>query len=94
MLFDALTCALLVLYPPKDLPNWLSFVNLVLVGVIFVSTALFSSPNHHHLREKGFDETVITNLVNGNWIRTIAWSVRLLLLSGFLLQNSKSELNF
>ena len=89
MLFEAATGALLVLNPPKDIPQWLTLSNLVLIAIIFVATAFFSIPNHHHLREKGFDETVINNLVNGNWIRTIAWSLRLILLMGYLIQNSK-----
>jgi hypothetical protein len=92
MLFEAATGALLVLYPPDDMPQWLTLLNLVLIAIIFVATAFFSVPNHHHLREQGFDETVIKNLVNGNWIRTLAWSLRLLLLTRFLLQYSQIKL--
>ncbi len=88
MLFEAATGALLVLNPPKDIPQGLILTNLLLVAIIFVATAVLSVPNHHLLREKGYDETVIKNLVNGNWIRTITWSLRLLLLTGFLLQKA------
>lgn len=85
MLFEAASALWLVLTPPKGFPLWLGLSNLALVGVIFAATALFSIPNHHVLRESGFDERVITQLVNGNWVRTLAWSIRLLLMGGWTL---------
>jgi hypothetical protein len=83
MIFEAASALWLVLYPPKAFPLWLAFVNLALVGLIFMATVLWSIPNHHALREGGFQEGVIHQLVNGNWVRTIAWSLRLLLLGGW-----------
>lgn len=85
MLFEAASAVWLLFSPPKALPLWLTVTNLALVGVIFAATALLSIPNHHALRESGFDAQVITQLVNGNWVRTLAWSIRLGLLGGWAL---------
>jgi hypothetical protein len=47
----------------------------VLVLIIWLSTFTLQVPMHKRLaREK--NETVIRHLVNSNWIRTIAWSIK------------------
>ncbi|MEM8965274.1 MAG: hypothetical protein AAGE93_02580 [Bacteroidota bacterium] len=48
----------------------------VLLIVIWLVTFLVSSPIHGQLATQGYDEKLITKLVNTNWIRTVAWSVR------------------
>ena len=53
-------------------------LGLVLVVVIWLSTALFQVPQHRRL-ESGFDEQAHRRLVNTNWIRIIAWTARSIL---------------
>ena len=48
----------------------------VLLIVIWLVTFLVSSPIHGQLATQGYDEKLTTKLVNTNWIRTVAWSVR------------------
>ena len=55
--------------------NWLIIANLVLLGVIWLSTAFIQVPLHSQL-EAGFSQTTIASLVKTNWIRTIAWTIR------------------
>jgi hypothetical protein len=46
-----------------------------LIGVIWCSTAWLQVPCHNRLAA-GFDAACCRSLCRGNWIRTIAWSVR------------------
>ena len=48
--------------------------------VIWVSTWLISSPLHGRLLQTGFDSLTIRQLVSTNWIRTVAWSARTIVL--------------
>ena len=47
----------------------------VLVAIIWASTALIQVPCHAKLVE-GFDARAHRRLVDTNWIRTIAWTLR------------------
>lgn len=49
----------------------------ILLIVIWLVTFLVSSPIHSQLVTRGYDEKLIARLVNTNWIRTLAWSLRL-----------------
>ena len=49
-------------------------VNLLLILLIWMSTLLIQSPVHGKL-EKGYSEQLIKRLIQGNWIRTILWTV-------------------
>lgn len=53
----------------------LAWCGLGLLGIIWLSTAIGQVPAHHRL-EKGFDQAAHRRLVVGNWVRTIAWSMR------------------
>jgi hypothetical protein len=63
-----------------------SLVGLLLLGVIWGATALFSVPRHGRL-EHGFDAGVLRALVATNWLRTLAWTARGALLLIPLLRN-------
>ncbi len=56
----------------------------VMVGIIWVTTMLVSSPLHGKLASQGYDTEIIRRLVATNWIRTIAWTVRTAILSGVI----------
>ena len=53
-------------------------VILVLVGVIWLSTIFVQAPLHGRLGG-GFDAGLHRRLVVSNWVRTVAWALRGLL---------------
>ena len=53
----------------------LAVTGLVLLGVVWLSTALLQAPAHARLMQ-GFDPVVHHRLVATNWIRTAAWLAR------------------
>ena len=80
MLIEATTSIALVFAGRHDpgrheLPLWAVVAGLVLVGVIWLSTAIILIPCHARL-EVGFHGKTHRRLVNGNWIRTAAWTLR------------------
>ena len=80
MLIEAATSIALVFAGRDDtgrheLPLWAVVAGLVLVGVIWLSTAIILIPCHARL-EAGFHGKTHRRLVNGNWIRTVAWTLR------------------
>jgi hypothetical protein len=54
---------------------WCGFA---LISIIWLITAVDQVPMHRRL-ERGFDQAAHRRLVLGNWVRTIAWSLRGLL---------------
>ena len=55
--------------------SFYSSISAFLVVVIWLSTFALQVPIHKHL-QSGKDDACIRRLVNTNWIRTIAWSMR------------------
>lgn len=73
-----LATAVLLVFSMKTMQSWW-WVNLALVGVVWASTFFIQVPLHNALSE-GFDEARHLKLVNSNWIRTVTWTVRALML--------------
>jgi len=78
MLIETLTGVLLFWRRPASVPRSLVLVGLGLLGVIWISTALLQVPQHLILAQ-GFHPAAHHFLVTSNWIRTVAWSARSLL---------------
>ncbi|MEM9020743.1 MAG: hypothetical protein AAGC44_09280 [Planctomycetota bacterium] len=57
-------------YPPV-----FAWAGLGLVLMLWVSTAILQVPCHRRL-EQGFDRAVHQRLVRSNWLRTVGWSLR------------------
>ena len=53
-------------------------IGLVLLGVVWLSSMMLQVPQHAAL-ERGFDPAAHRRLVTTNWIRTVVWSARSLL---------------
>lgn len=85
MLVEALTAVLLVSSRPASVPAWMPWTGLVLVGIIWLSTAALQVPAHARLAG-GFDGATAAALVSTNWIRTIGWTLRGVLVSLMLWQ--------
>ncbi len=78
MLLEAATAIVLVFYSPEGVPFVAALAGLALVALIWLSTALLQAPRHGALG-RGFHEGTVGDLVRSNWIRTVAWSARGLL---------------
>jgi hypothetical protein len=78
MLIEAATALLLVFRRPEDIPLAAALVGLALVGVVWLATALLQVPRHSTLGS-GFDHAAWSGLVLTNWVRTVTWSARGLL---------------
>jgi hypothetical protein len=63
------------------------WICLGLLGVIWLSTAFLQVPQHSIL-EAGFNPEAHRKLVSTNWIRTILWSARALLLTTLLIKSA------
>lgn len=75
MILELLTGAMLLLLDQQHL----FLVNFILILLIWLSTFLLSVPAHSKL-EKGYNHEAVNRLVSTNWVRTILWTVRLVLL--------------
>ena len=81
MLAELITGMMLFLdKSPKSPFLIISFVILVLIWLI---TGVFFSKAHNELIA-GYQELVVNQLVAMNWIRTLLWTLRLLLLTYFV----------
>ncbi len=75
-MFIELGCAIyLVIALPEGVAAWLAWLGLVLVVLLWLSTALIQVPCHKKLGE-GFDAKTHQQLVTTNWLRTAMWSAR------------------
>lgn len=78
MLLEAATAVLLLWLRPTGLSSWFVWAGIILLAVIWISTALLQVPCHETL-SNGFAAEVHRRLVSTNWLRTVAWSLRGLL---------------
>lgn len=85
MVVELVTAAVLVAWRPFHVPAASAWLGLGLVLVIWLSTFWLQVPEHERLAA-GFDEAAHARLVAYNWVRTVAWSLRGVLV-GYLLVN-------
>ena len=75
MFAEAGTALALLVAPPLGLGRGPLWLGLLLLVVIWLSTALLQVPLHRRL-SNGRDGTAIRRLVASNWLRTTAWTAR------------------
>jgi hypothetical protein len=75
MLAEGVTAIALVFVRPPGVALWLVLIGLGLALVNVISTALVQVPCHARLAT-GWCPRTLRRLVGGNWIRTIAWTLR------------------
>ena len=73
MTLELLAAVWLAVVRPVPLPG--VRLGLLLVVVIWAATFFLSVPAHRILAQ-GFDQTAYRRLIDTNWLRTVAWSVR------------------
>lgn len=75
MLVEGASALLLVWFRPAGVSMTQAAAGLVLLFVIWLSTAVLLVPAHDQL-SRGYSAAVHGTLVQTNWIRTVAWSLR------------------
>ena len=82
MLTELFTLILIVI--SMDQIDILVLTSAILLIFIWLMTAVFFSGVHQKLT-LGYDQTVVDKLVKLNWGRTLLWTLRLLLISIYML---------
>lgn len=82
MIIELITSIFIIFYPPKNIDAKLLYVGLILTLIVWASTFFIQIPLHNKLANT-FDADAHHLLVNTNWIRTIAWSLRAVLVIYF-----------
>ncbi|MFC3833557.1 MULTISPECIES: hypothetical protein [Deinococcus] len=85
MLAELVTGAALVAWPPSLRFSPSGWLGLGLIAVVWMSTALVQSPAHGRLAT-GFNPAWHTRLVTTNWVRTVVWLGRGVLVGWWLHQ--------
>ena len=80
MLTELGTGLFLLWQRPEFFPALSAWLGIILLAVIWLSTAALQIPQHNMLAQN-FNSQGHANLVASNWLRTIAWSGRTILLT-------------
>jgi hypothetical protein len=83
MFVELISSAALLWQRPEHIATWQLWLGFILVLVIWSSTAFLQVPQHTVL-SRGFNETAYALLVSSNWLRTLAWTARSLLVMYWL----------
>jgi hypothetical protein len=82
------TAACLLWKPPSGIGlPWL-WLGAALIAVNLASTLLVQVPLHVRLREK-HDVLLVERLIRANWVRTLAWSIRAVLVASWLMPSAQ-----
>lgn len=77
MLIEAFS-GIALLYRLQDIPGWF-WLNILLLITLWLSTGIIQVPLHHQLRQYK-NSALISRLVGSNWIRTLCWLSRSMVL--------------
>lgn len=80
MLIEIATAGLLIVMAPAGIPRWAMVLGFVAVLGIWLSTVVIQVPCHNRLLG-GFNDADYRLLVSSNWIRTLLWTGRGLLMA-------------
>ncbi len=86
MLAELGTAVMLWLHPPAGTEARWWLAALVLLGVVWLETALFAVPQHGRFETAGFEADNHRALMTGNLVRTLAWSARGVLVAWLLVR--------
>ncbi|WP_298896679.1 hypothetical protein [uncultured Psychroserpens sp.] len=75
MTIELITGLILIYNYPKNL----YILNIVLLAMIWLSTMIFQVPIHLKLMNEGSSK-LITKVIRTNWIRTLSWTARSIIL--------------
>lgn len=75
MLVEAITALIVLIRLPDGVPMWAAWAGIALVAVCWITTFLRSVPAHERLTV-AYDPAALDELLRTNWIRTVAWTAR------------------
>lgn len=75
MMTEGITALALLWIRPATIPVAAVIVGVLLVALVWASTFWWQVPFHQRL-SKSFDADTHRQLVQSNWLRTVAWSIR------------------
>jgi hypothetical protein len=78
MIIEGVTAILWLWVRPDRVPTMAAVAGVALIIVIWLSTLLLQMPAHQRLAH-GFNAAIHHRLVLSNWLRTISWTARTLL---------------
>lgn len=81
MLLELLLALSILIIRPNQLDFVLNIILFTLVGIIWAVTFFAALPLHNQLSEQGFNAEIIQRLINVNWVRTLAWTLRGMILT-------------
>ncbi len=84
MVIELATAIALVIYIPAGIPRWWMIVGVALVVLMWLSTFALQVPVHERFSVNGFDPGAHRWLVHSNWIRTVGWTMRAMLMAAAL----------
>jgi hypothetical protein len=90
MLIEGVSAFFLLLYRPAAISATHAWLGVVLLLLIWFSTAFLQVPQHTLLAQ-GFDPGAHRFLVLSNWLRTVAWTMRGALVLWMLTSVMKNE---
>jgi hypothetical protein len=88
MLVELITSFALLFYAFDKIDYRLIWLGLILTLITWSSTFFLQVPMHEKL-SAGFDKSAHDFLVYSNWLRTLAWTLRGILVSYFIWQSLK-----
>jgi hypothetical protein len=88
MIVELATAIALLYFKPENIDVRLIWCGLIMVALLWASTFFLQVPLHDKL-SAGFSAENHAALVGGNWIRTVLWSLRGVLVLYFLWLNLK-----
>ncbi len=89
MFVELITGFILIWKQPEHISSWLIYVSFILLVTIWLSTFL-SQVKYHKQLLNGFNERSHQLLVKINWVRTVSWSLRSMLVCYMIYTTSKS----
>lgn len=86
LMLTELALATWLLFTPMTfiVMEYLNYAAFGLLAVVWFLTFLRAVPLHQTLSKKGYEPETTRKLINANWWRTIAWSLRSLVIIGLL----------
>ena len=82
MLAELATGILLLVVRPAGVSMAIAWIGVTLLAIVWGSTFLMQVPRHNELAANGFDAACHGRLCRGNWLRTVAWTLRGVLFIG------------
>ena len=89
MLIEAGTAAWLLFLPLSPCGLNLAWVGMGLIFLLWLSTLVLQVPCHWKL-ERARDEVVIRRLILTNWVRTLGWTARAVVVAWLLVEYLKT----